>query len=44
EFLALIGVDDQTAATDACKIEHVVSNETIIAIKNFIESGYTPKL
>lgn len=44
EFLALIGVDDQIAATDACKIEHVVSNETIIAIKNFIESGYTPKL
>lgn len=38
EFLALIGVDDQTAATDACKIEHVVSNETILAIKNFIES------
>ena len=38
EFLALIGVDDQIAATDACKIEHVVSNETILAIKNFIES------
>ena len=38
EFLALIGVDDQTAATDACKIEHVVSNKTILAIKNFIES------
>ena len=37
QFLALIGVEDQIAATDACKIEHVVSNETILAIKNFIE-------
>lgn len=36
-FLALIGVDDDIAAKDACKIEHVVSDETIIAIKNYIE-------
>jgi len=35
--LALIGVSDETAAKDACKIEHVVSDETIMAIKKFIE-------
>ncbi len=37
EFLAFIGVDDETAAKDACKIEHVVSEQTIAAIKNFME-------
>lgn len=36
EFLALIGVDDEIAAKDACKIEHVVSDETITAIKRYI--------
>ena len=36
-FLALIGVDDEVAAKDACKIEHVVSDETILAIKKYIE-------
>ena len=36
-FLAVIGVDDEIAAKDACKIEHVVSDETIAAIKRFIE-------
>ena len=36
DFLAFIGVDDQTAANDACKIEHVVSDETILAIKKFL--------
>ena len=38
-FLALIGVDDEVAAKDACKIEHVVSDETILAIKNFVENN-----
>ena len=37
EFLALIGVDDEIAAKDACKIEHVVSDETIAAIKRYIK-------
>ena len=36
-FLEVIGVSDEIAAKDACKIEHVVSDETIMAIKNFIE-------
>lgn len=37
EFLARIGVEPETAAKDACKIEHVVSDETIAAIKAFIK-------
>jgi len=36
-FLALIGVSDEIAAKDACKIEHVVSDETIVAIKAYID-------
>ena len=37
DFLALIGVTGEVAAKDACKIEHVVSDETILAIKNFLD-------
>lgn len=33
EFLVRIGVDKQTAANDACKMEHVISDETFAAIK-----------
>lgn len=32
-FLKSLGVDDQTAAMDACKIEHDVSDKTIEAIR-----------
>ena len=38
-FLAFIGVEGEVAAKDACKIEHVVSDETILAIKKFLERG-----
>ena len=38
EFLSRIGVSDEVAANDACKIEHVVSDETILAIKRYMES------
>ena len=37
-FLASIGVDEQTAANDACKIEHVLSDESIAAIKKIVEN------
>ncbi len=37
DFLALIGVSEEVAAKDACKIEHVVSDETIAAIKQYME-------
>lgn len=36
-FLALVGVEEQIAAQDACRIEHVVSDETVAAIRNFME-------
>ena len=33
EFLMTIGVDEQTARQDACKIEHDISDETFQAMK-----------
>ena len=36
-FLAKIGVSGEVAATDACKIEHVISDETLMAIKKYFE-------
>ena len=36
-FLAKIGVDAETAAIDACKIEHVISDETLKAIKEHFQ-------
>ncbi len=34
--LELLGVDEKTAADDACKIEHVISDESFSAVKNHI--------
>jgi Mn-dependent DtxR family transcriptional regulator len=36
-FLISLGVSPETAAEDACKIEHVISDETLNAIKRQIE-------
>lgn len=33
EFLTRLGVDEKTAAEDACKIEHVISDKSFEAIK-----------
>lgn len=33
KFLILLGVDSETAAADACKIEHDISDETFEKIK-----------
>ena len=35
-FLTSIGVDPETAAEDACKIEHVISSESFSALKNYL--------
>ncbi len=35
--LEKIGVDSETAASDACRIEHVISDETFEKIKQFVE-------
>lgn len=36
-FIAL-GVSNETADEDACKIEHVISDETFLAIKKYFEN------
>ena len=38
EFLVRLGVDRETAAEDACKMEHDISDVSLQALKNFIES------
>ncbi|MBU4227499.1 transcriptional regulator MntR [bacterium] len=37
EFLKIIGVDEQNAQQDACKLEHDVSPETITCLLGFVE-------
>lgn len=37
DFLMRLGVDEETAATDACKIEHDISDKSFEAIKNHIK-------
>lgn len=37
EFFKSIGVNEKTAESDACKIEHDLSDETFAAMKNFIQ-------
>ena len=36
DFLVSLGVDKQTATTDACKIEHHISDESFEALKRYI--------
>ena len=36
-FLMQLGVDEATAKEDACKIEHAISDESLSAIKAFIQ-------
>ena len=36
-LLVRMGVSQETAAADACKMEHVISDETFEAIKNHVE-------
>ena len=37
-YLQLLGVSAETAAEDACKMEHDISDESLAAIKRFVES------
>ena len=37
DFLSSLGVDAETASADACKMEHVVSDTTLEAIKNYLD-------
>ena len=36
KMLLHLGVDSETAISDACKIEHVISDESFNALKNYI--------
>lgn len=38
-FFVNLGVDEETASEDACKIEHDISDKSFEAIKNFVESN-----
>ena len=38
-MLTALGVSKETAAEDACKIEHVISDETFEAIKNHLRDN-----
>ena len=38
-FLEKLGVDQETAAEDACKMEHDISDTTFDAIKNFLKNS-----
>ena len=37
QLLIRLGVSAETAAEDACKIEHVISDETFNAVKKYID-------
>lgn len=41
DFLVRLGVDRQTAAEDACKMEHDISDESFEAIKRHASGGST---
>lgn len=37
EWLTALGVDEETAAEDACRIEHVISDKSFRAIKKHVK-------
>lgn len=37
QLLVSLGVDEQTATSDACKIEHVISDTSFEKIKSFVK-------
>ena len=41
DWLVSLGVDKQTAAEDACRIEHIISEQSFEAIKNYITGHNT---
>ncbi len=38
DFLQRLGVSPEVATEDACKIEHVISDEALVAIKNHVKN------
>lgn len=43
EWLIRLGVSPDTAAEDACRMEHAVSEESFAAIKNYVEKNASGK-
>lgn len=39
KFLISIGVNEKTAEIDCCKIEHVISNQTLKALTNIVNKS-----
>ena len=39
QLLTRIGISEKTAAEDACKIEHVISDETFQAVKKYLDNA-----
>ena len=39
QLLTRIGISEKTAAEDACKIEHVISDETFLAVKKYLDNN-----
>ena len=37
DYLMRLGVDEETAAEDACRIEHVISDTSFAAIKKYVQ-------
>ena len=35
-WLTALGIDEKTAAQDACRMEHAISEESFAAIKNYV--------
>ena len=42
QLLTSLGVSPETAAEDACKLEHAISDESFEAIKRFVQSYQNP--
>ena len=38
KLFVTLGVNPETAAADACKMEHIISDETFAALKNHLEN------
>lgn len=39
QLLIRLGVSEETATEDACKIEHVISDETFHAVKKYLDAS-----
>ncbi|MDR3149029.1 MAG: metal-dependent transcriptional regulator [Oscillospiraceae bacterium] len=37
DWLISLGVDEKTASNDACRIEHVISEQSVVALRNYLK-------